>query len=304
MLRFSSQIKRRIGAAKMAKYDLAISFAGEQRQLAELIAIRLDSSGYSVFYDFFEQAELWGRDLSIALGSVYSKEARYCLVIVSKEYVNKAWTNLERQNAISRFMKDHENYILCLRTDGTSLPGFPDLIGYVNLDPVGEDGVYSLLLEKLGKPNHDDSISRLSKSDQAIAREIIDACYRRAVFTKMRSEINLDAMYNSLAEALGKVQKLIPKIEEPAFQYTASKIIASLDAIERTKIDVSGHWSYNLSERDVKLIDEEKLEIIRLLLEIRRAAKIPIQLPYILQLDHFFDTKEASQPPRSKDAFG
>jgi hypothetical protein len=33
------------------KYDLAVSFAGEQRDIAESIASRLDASGYSVFYD-------------------------------------------------------------------------------------------------------------------------------------------------------------------------------------------------------------------------------------------------------------
>ncbi len=41
----------------MAKYDLAISFAGEQRQLAEFFARRLDASGYSIFYDEYTQAD-------------------------------------------------------------------------------------------------------------------------------------------------------------------------------------------------------------------------------------------------------
>ena len=87
------------------KYDLAISFAGEQRNLAEIFARRLDASGYSIFYDEFQQAELWGRDLSVALGNVYSREARYCLIILSTDYVAKPWTNHERQNAISEFLQ-------------------------------------------------------------------------------------------------------------------------------------------------------------------------------------------------------
>ena len=68
----------------MHKYDLALSFAGEQRDLAEEFARRLDASGYAIFYDEFQQAELWGGDLSVALADVYSKEARYCLDVAPK----------------------------------------------------------------------------------------------------------------------------------------------------------------------------------------------------------------------------
>jgi hypothetical protein len=49
------------------KYDLAISFAGEQRALAARFATQLDASGYSIFYDEFHQAELWGNDLSVTV---------------------------------------------------------------------------------------------------------------------------------------------------------------------------------------------------------------------------------------------
>ena len=39
------------------EYDLAISFAGEQRGLADTLARRLDAAGYAIFYDEFKQAE-------------------------------------------------------------------------------------------------------------------------------------------------------------------------------------------------------------------------------------------------------
>lgn len=42
----------------MAKYDLAISFAGEDRALARGLAERLDAAGYSIFFDEFHHAEL------------------------------------------------------------------------------------------------------------------------------------------------------------------------------------------------------------------------------------------------------
>lgn len=47
----------------MFDYDVAISFAGEQRREAEAIAKCLTDSGVKVFYDKYEQANLWGKDL-------------------------------------------------------------------------------------------------------------------------------------------------------------------------------------------------------------------------------------------------
>ncbi len=40
------------------EYDVAVSFAGEDRQYAEDLAKRLKRGGYRVFYDEFEQAQL------------------------------------------------------------------------------------------------------------------------------------------------------------------------------------------------------------------------------------------------------
>jgi len=271
----------------MAKYDLAISFAGEQREIAELFARRLDASGYSVFYDEFEMAELWGGDLSVVLGDIYENQARHCLVIVSAEYVNKKWTNLERQNVISRFMNDRSDYILCLKTDETSLPGVPAVISYLNLGDLGESKVYNLLLQKLGPPNHDNCIIQLSDSDQKIAAHIIRACYRRAVFTQMDWEIDLKAMCSSLCEVLGVVQSLTSQIADPALQYCAVEIVKALDAIERMVKQSGARWSnhwVNPEDRHWFMdIDLQKMKIVDALLEMRRAAQLPIQLPFALE---------------------
>ena len=45
------------------QYDVAISFAGEQRAEAEAITEHLIASSIKVFYDRHEKADLWGKDL-------------------------------------------------------------------------------------------------------------------------------------------------------------------------------------------------------------------------------------------------
>jgi hypothetical protein len=282
----------------MAKYDLAISFAGEDRHLARGLAERLDAAGYSIFFDEFHQAELWGRDLTVALADVYAREARWCLVLVSEAYIRKPWTNLERQNALHRFMNERTGYLLCLRLDGSKLPGLPDVVGYLDYPGRNEEDVYGLLLERLGQPAHDDFVSTVSGSDRELASHIIQACYRRAVFTRMDSEIDMHAMYDSVGEAIGEVQAAIPRIRDTKLQFVASKILRALDAIERVRTQSHERISNFVERRLAREIDDQKRQVIRLLLEVRRAAALPIQMPMALRTDHFFGPEAAREPPR------
>jgi hypothetical protein len=44
-------------------YDVCLSFAGEQRAYVEKVAQALQERGVRVFYDVYERATLWGKDL-------------------------------------------------------------------------------------------------------------------------------------------------------------------------------------------------------------------------------------------------
>jgi hypothetical protein len=98
-------------------YDLAISFAGEDRATAEDIATRLRAAGYEIFYDRFEQAKLIGEDLTRILGEIYENNSRYCLILISVHYIQKPWTNHERQFALARALRERGAYILPLNID-------------------------------------------------------------------------------------------------------------------------------------------------------------------------------------------
>lgn len=117
-------------------YDLALSFAGENRIVAEELAIALRKEGYNIFYDDFEKAELWGKDLSIELPRKYNSAA-FCIMLLSNYYLDKMWTTLERQVIISKFLKNKGNdYLLPVRLDGFTeeIPGISELTGYINID--------------------------------------------------------------------------------------------------------------------------------------------------------------------------
>lgn len=130
-------------------YDVALSFAGEDRNIAESIASLLKEKNIRVFYD--EDETLWGKDLYEYLADIYSNRAKYCIVFISQSYANKRWTNHERKNAQARAFRENEEYILPLRIDDTSIPGITDTTAYLDLRNISEKDVVQAMVNKLKK---------------------------------------------------------------------------------------------------------------------------------------------------------
>jgi len=133
------------------EYDLALSFAGEDRKYVEEVAEALRGHGLSVFYDEFQKAELWGKNLFPYLTDVYLNKARYCVVFISKHYASKRWTRIERDAAFARAFSEEQEYILPIRLDMTSIPGFLPTISYLEWRREGAVGIVECILRKLGR---------------------------------------------------------------------------------------------------------------------------------------------------------
>lgn len=90
----------------------------------------LKEAGLKVFYDQDEDitAMLWGRDLGEVLDHVYREGSRLCVMFISDDYADKAWTRHERRSAI-----EEDEYVLPARFDDTELPGLRPTIAYVDL---------------------------------------------------------------------------------------------------------------------------------------------------------------------------
>ena len=138
---------------KSFEYDLVISFAGEDREIAEIIATYLRQSGVKVFYDRFQKSDLWGKDLFEYLAEVYGKKARYCLMIISKNYPLKKWPKHERRSAQERQLQEPREYILPLKVDDVQVPGLLSTIGYLNLQRDNLESICKNLLIKLKQKN-------------------------------------------------------------------------------------------------------------------------------------------------------
>jgi TIR domain len=145
------------------RYEVAISFAGEQRREAEQLAKCLRDNNVSVFYDAFEEAQLWGKDLFEHLSDVYSRQAKYCIILASQSYAEKAWTTHERISAQARALQEKGNeYILPVRFDQTPIPGLNSTIGYLDFQRYGIEGICNAFIRKLRGPQSGAGIQQVA----------------------------------------------------------------------------------------------------------------------------------------------
>lgn len=122
----------------MDEYDVAISYARNDREIAEGLASRLAARGLRVFYDRDRAEVLWGERLGDVLTEIYGRAAIVVVVLVSCHYGSSRWTMLERNAARSRLgAYDTAGTVLPLCLDDTEPLGL-ELLGRQHLRP-GED---------------------------------------------------------------------------------------------------------------------------------------------------------------------
>jgi hypothetical protein len=101
-----SKFARQVGYYNIdidSRYDFALSFAGEDRRLAEAIFSELTSRELAVFYDKNEQHRILGNDVEEYLAPIYRSESRYVVPLLSQTYPKKIWTKFESDNFRQRF---------------------------------------------------------------------------------------------------------------------------------------------------------------------------------------------------------
>ena len=102
-------------------YDVALSFAQENREFASRLAHELEAGGFKVYYDKFGSENLLGRDLNRHLRQLYSS-SRLVIILVSSAYLSNSWTKFELETAVAR-ARDTTYNILLIKLDECQPPG-------------------------------------------------------------------------------------------------------------------------------------------------------------------------------------
>ncbi|MCY4160543.1 MAG: toll/interleukin-1 receptor domain-containing protein [Flavobacteriaceae bacterium] len=115
------------------RYDVALSFAGEQRDYIEVIANFLLSSGMSVYYDIHSKNAHWGQSLTEITEYIYAKKSDCVVLFISKDYCSKKWPRLEAEHSM-KAMSENQIKILPIRFDDSILPGLDQDIQYLKVE--------------------------------------------------------------------------------------------------------------------------------------------------------------------------
>jgi hypothetical protein len=140
-------------------FDIAVSFAGEDREVVQQYCDILSSNGLEVFYDEYERIGLWGANLYDKLDEVYRTKALCCVIFISKHYAAKVWTNHERKSAQARALQENREYVLPVRLDDTEILGIPPTIGYIDLREISVEKLAEMTVQKIGQLKHNASSS-------------------------------------------------------------------------------------------------------------------------------------------------
>jgi hypothetical protein len=129
------------------EFDVAISFAGEERRYAKLLAESLRAQGLSVFYNEYHKPRLWGKD-EREFGKIYGPVSRFVAPFISKNYVSKTWPRFEFDTALREEGGRDSESILPIRVDNTRLPGLHDSRFYLSLRENSIDEIAVCTIEK------------------------------------------------------------------------------------------------------------------------------------------------------------
>jgi hypothetical protein len=130
-------------------YDVALSFAGEDRAVVMEFVAELKQRGLDVFYDFDQQAQLWGQDLRKKLAEVYANEALYMVVFLSEHYPEKDWPNFEFAVGKDAAAKRTAEYLLPVRLDDVHVVGLNNTVGHLDARQRSSAEIAEVLCQKL-----------------------------------------------------------------------------------------------------------------------------------------------------------
>jgi hypothetical protein len=133
------------------EYDVALSFAAEDRVVAEEFANLLRVKNRRVYYDEYQATELVSRDFAAHVAEIYRTKARYCVMFISQYYPLKKWTETERTAAREHALRDADEYILPIRLDDSEVPGISETTGYRDLRQHSVESIVDLLEQRLSE---------------------------------------------------------------------------------------------------------------------------------------------------------
>lgn len=103
------------------KYDVAVSYDAQSKELVKKVVTFLKSENFEVFFDIDRKSELLSENLEAKLYQVYQNESLVKVLFVTDKYLKNEYTLLEaRRSFISA--KDNHRRLIIINFMGKELP--------------------------------------------------------------------------------------------------------------------------------------------------------------------------------------
>jgi hypothetical protein len=121
--------------ARDYEFDIAISFAGENRELASFIVDQLEELDISTFYDKNYEDNYLGGPWSEKFREVFVENSRLVVALLDENHKNKVWPTFERDCFDERVSSSE---VIPVLLDNTVFPGFSKDLVSIHFDFDGD----------------------------------------------------------------------------------------------------------------------------------------------------------------------
>lgn len=132
------------------EFDFALSFAGENRELARVIAGQLETLDCSVFFDEIFESNYLGKAWGAQFKEIFQNRSRFVVCLLDVNHREKIWPTFERDCFIPRVP---DEAVIPIYLDKTEFVGIPkDVVGIkfeVANEPLDQDAVLDAITFKL-----------------------------------------------------------------------------------------------------------------------------------------------------------
>ncbi|MGD2114738.1 MAG: toll/interleukin-1 receptor domain-containing protein, partial [Acidobacteriota bacterium] len=132
-------------------FDVAISYSGADRGIAEQLVTSLRDKGLRVYFDRDFQEELWGRRLAPALRRIYGSRALYCILLLSETYPRSSWARQEYAVLRERADEEGEPHLIPVLLDREKKPDLEglDQLAYIDFREIGLEGLSKMVVRRV-----------------------------------------------------------------------------------------------------------------------------------------------------------
>lgn len=202
-------------------YEVALSFAGEQRDYVRAVNEALKALRVKTFYDDDHAVDLWGKNHTEELPRIYAEDSYLVLMFISEHYVDKRWPRHERRAILTEMTQRGTPYLLPIRFDDSPVPGLDSAWHYLESSKFTPerlaDAVYAQLVELgIKEPRPESALANGLTID-------VQGLMNRVASDEESAQVESPILTQELADFLARPASSAPEDVRRAIDFGASK---------------------------------------------------------------------------------